>query len=253
MRIIFHPDFYRSDYSNDGSAASGRMEAIMDQLKKSRNHIIVKPEMALEEDIRRAHKDSYVHSVKKKQELFEMAMLSAGAAITASQLCLTGTPAMSINRPPGHHAYREMGWGYCHFNNMAIALLRLLEKSSISSAFLIDFDAHTGDGTRDILKGMKNIRIFNPMAETPQEYIKQIEDHIKDLPKMDIIAVCAGFDNYEKDLGKKLRTFDFYNIGIILKNLSKKFGNNKRFAVLEGGYYQPDLGKNVAAFCEGFE
>jgi acetoin utilization deacetylase AcuC-like enzyme len=70
---------------------------------------------------------------------------------------------------------------------------------------------------------------------------------------VDIIAVSAGFDNYEKDLGKKLRTFDFYNIGLILKNLCKRFGHNRRFAVLEGGYYLPDLGKNVEAFCGGFE
>jgi acetoin utilization deacetylase AcuC-like enzyme len=253
MRIVFHQRFYDSDYSDDGSAVSGRMEAIVNVLKTNKQHIFIEPQKADMFDIQRAHKESYILSVKQKPKLYDMALLSAGAAIKAAELSLTGTPAMSINRPPGHHAYREMGWGYCHFSNLAIATLKLLNDNRISSALVIDIDAHTGDGTKDVLKDIKNVKIFNPMADTPKQYIDTIENYIKDIPPMDIIAVSAGFDNYEKDLGKKLRTFDFYNIGLILKNLSKKFGHNRRFAVLEGGYYLPDLGKNVEAFCGGFE
>ena len=180
-------------------------------------------------------------------------MLSVGSAISAGEFACSGIVSMSVNRPPGHHAYKDMAWGYCHFSNMAISLLSLLKAKKIKSAFLLDFDAHTGDGTKDILKEYNNIKVFNPMAETPEEYIVIIEKYIKDLSSVDMIAVSAGFDNYEKDLGKKLRTFDFYTIGYILKKLSKKFNNTPRFAVLEGGYYLPDLGKNVVAFCEGFE
>ncbi len=253
MRIVFHPKFYESDYSDDGSAAQGRMEAIIDVLKRNRGHIFIEPQKADLKDILRAHTPAYVESVRAKPKLFEMAILSAGAALKAGELAMSGSPAMSINRPPGHHAYREMGWGYCHFSNLALAVLNLIANKKIDSAFVIDIDAHTGDGTKDVLKDMKNIKIFNPMAETPKQLIENIEEYIKDLPKMDLIAVSAGFDNYEKDLGKKLRTFDFYNIGAILKKLSKKFGHNRRFAVLEGGYYLPDLGKNVEAFCGGFE
>jgi acetoin utilization deacetylase AcuC-like enzyme len=38
-----------------------------------------------------------------------------------------------------------------------------------------------------------------------------------------------------------------------MKHFSEKVANHRRFAVLEGGYYLPDLGKNVLAFCEGFK
>ena len=69
----------------------------------------------------------------------------------------------------------------------------------------------------------------------------------------DIIGVCAGFDSYQKDVGRTLSTFDFYVIGVLMKKFAKRASSHRRFAILEGGYYLPDLGKNVLAFCQGFE
>ncbi len=91
------------------------------------------------------------------------------------------------------------------------------------------------------------------MADDRDSYVAVVEGFVKQLNHVDIIAVNAGFDSYEKDAGHKLATFDFYRIGYILKLLAKKMGHERRFAILEGGYYQPDLGKNVLAFCQGFE
>ena len=182
-----------------------------------------------------------------------MASLSAGAAIKAAQIAYTGTPTFACLRPPGHHAYRSSGWGYCHFCNMAIALLKLKQQKLIESAFILDFDAHTGDGTIDCLSEWKSVKILNPMADNSYSYMKLIEEYLRGLQKVDIIGVCAGFDSYEKDLGRKLSTFNFYQIGFLLSRLAKKFEHNRRFAILEGGYYLPDLGKNVLAFCQGFE
>ena len=73
------------------------------------------------------------------------------------------------------------------------------------------------------------------------------------MEKVDIIAVCAGFDSYIEDVGRKLSTFDFYRLGFMMKLLAKKMGHNRRYAILEGGYYHKDLGKNVLAFCQGLE
>jgi len=136
---------------------------------------------------------------------------------------------------------------------MAIALKKLRDEGKITSAFILDFDAHGGDGTIDCLSDWKDAIILNPMAEGRNEYISLIQSFVKNIDYADIIAVNAGFDTYEKDVGRKLASFDFYQIGYILKLLSKKMGHNKRFAILEGGYYLPDLGKNVLAFCQGFE
>lgn len=136
---------------------------------------------------------------------------------------------------------------------MAIALKKLQNEGKITSVFILDFDAHGGDGTIDCLSEWKEAIILNPMAEDRNDYVAMIENFVKKINHVDIIAVNAGFDTYEKEVGRKLTSFDFYRIGYILKLFSKRLGHNRRFAILEGGYYLPDLGKNVLSFCQGFE
>lgn len=252
MKIIFNDIFYDSDYSDDGAAVPGRMEAIIDELKKANYFEFESCSPASRIDLARAHEESYIDRISQNKSLFKHACYAAGGAIKAALSGFEGKPAFACARPPGHHAYPDSAWGYCYFSNMAISLLHLRAKRLIESAFVIDFDAHTGDGTVNVLSNWKSVKILNPMAEDSYHYIKRIEEYVADLPKVDIIAVSAGFDSYEKDVGRKLKTFDFYQIGFMMKRLSKRMGHKRRYALLEGGYYLPDLGKNVKAFCEGF-
>jgi len=253
MKIIFHEKFHASDYADDCAAAAGRMEAIMNAVGNESGFEKARPDPAAEADILTAHTPTYVDSVKPDSKRYDMALLAAGAAILAADIGMTGTPAFACLRPPGHHAYSDSAWGYCVFCNMAVALLKLKQKKAIQSAFILDFDAHTGDGTKAILSGWKACRILNPYAENGKLYIEEIENVIHEISSVDIVGVCAGFDSYEKDVGKKLSTSDFYVIGTLMKKLAARTAKNRRFAILEGGYYQPDLGKNVLSFCRGFQ
>lgn len=253
MKIVFNDTFFNSEYISDNSSIPGRMEAILNTIKTESKYQIIRNESAVFSDILRVHENEYIESIQNNKALYNMALLSAGGAIKASQIAMNSEPAFACIRPPGHHAYKSSGWGYCFFCNMAIALKKLKNENRISSAFILDFDAHTGDGTEDCLSDWKTIRILNPMSDDRDTYISLIEEYIKEINYVDIIAVNAGFDSYKKDCGRKLETFDFYHIGFLLKLLSKKMGHNRRFAILEGGYYLPDLGKNVLAFCQGFE
>ena len=252
MKVVFHQDFNRTDYASDGASAPGRMEAIMTALVKEGHYEVVSPEPASYEDLARAHSQTYIADVAKDTRLFEMASLAAGGAILASEIAFQGEPAFACIRPPGHHASRDFSWGYCTFCNLGLALLKLKEAGLIESAFVLDFDAHTGDGNVDVLAGWEGARILNPMADNHKDYLKVIEDYISNIQPVDMVAASAGFDSYEKDVGKKLTTFDFYLLGRLLKKLAKRMGHHRRFAILEGGYYLPDLGKNVLAFCQGF-
>jgi acetoin utilization deacetylase AcuC-like enzyme len=38
----------------------------------------------------------------------------------------------------------------------------------------------------------------------------------------------------------------------MLRQAAERLCQGRRFALLEGGYYLPDLGENALAFCEGF-
>ena len=51
---------------------------------------------------------------------------------------------------------------------------------------------------------------------------------------------------------RKLDTTDFFLIGRCFRDFTRRQGHERRFAVLEGGYFLPALGRNVAAFCKGF-
>ena len=46
-----------------------------------------------------------------------------------------------------HHAHYSYGSGFCLLNDMVIALRKLQEDAQIRSAWIIDLDAHKGDGT----------------------------------------------------------------------------------------------------------
>jgi acetoin utilization deacetylase AcuC-like enzyme len=253
MKILFDDKFYESEYANDGASTPGRLEAVMTVLGTGYNFEIVRPQPASEEALRLAHTQAYVETIKSNVPLYDMAKLAAGSAIAAADIAVQGEPAFACVRPPGHHAYRDSAWGYCVFSNMGIALLQLKQQHKIESAFVLDFDAHTGDGTKDVLSNWKECIILNPYADNAQAYIREIQDFISGIPAVDVIGVCAGFDSYIKDVGRKLATFDFYTIGLLMKQFAQRAAQKRRFAILEGGYYLPDLGKNVLAFCQGFE
>jgi len=213
---------------------------------------IVAPQVASMEQLLLAHSEEYIEHVAMNEKLFAVASLAAGGAILAGELAFKGNPSFACIRPPGHHASRDNAWGHCTFNNIAIALLVLRKQKRIRSAFLLDFDAHTGDGTRNILEEWKEAVVFNPFAENAKEYLASIEKRLANMEKPDIIAVSAGFDLYRLDVGRRLETSDFGRIGLLLGQAAKRLCKGRRFAVLEGGYYLQHLGMNVRSFCDGF-
>jgi len=50
-------------------------------------------------------------------------------------------------RPPGHHAEYAKAMGFCLFNNIAVGAHYLLQKG-FDRVFIVDFDAHHGNGTQ---------------------------------------------------------------------------------------------------------
>jgi len=257
MRVIFHEAFHESNYSGDeydNGAAEGRLVNLMDALRNEGHYEVDSPAAATRADLLRGHTEAHVTAIEhNKPRLFAMAALAAGGAMMASDRALQGEPSFACVRPPGHHASRSQAWGHCTFSNVALALLRLREAGQIRSAFVVDFDQHTGDGTKDVLRGWPDATVYNTYGDTAAELLRNLEECLRAAPQVDILAVSAGFDAYIHDLGGKLSTEDYFTIGRLLQGYAIRLGHQRRFAVLEGGYYLPDLGKNALAFCRGFE
>lgn len=251
MKVVYH-ELYKTVYASDPAAEAGRIESIYDVIAPFFE--FVEPKPASEEDIRRAHTQSHIDSIKANKKLYEIAALAAGGAITSAELGYGGKPAFGLIRPPGHHASSDSCWGFCFFNNMAIAILKLRSEGKAEKVFILDIDLHFGDGTVNILGGLPGISILNPNHGGRKEYLEEVSEQLKveAARGCDIVAVSAGFDEYVLDWGGRLRTEDYKTIASMVKTFSDEHCSGRRFAILEGGYYHRDLGKNVKAFLDGF-
>ena len=64
-----------------------------------------------------------------------------------------------------HHALSHTGAGYCVFNDLAIAAVRLIEEGTVASLLVVDCDVHQGDGTAALLAGRPGIATYSIHAE----------------------------------------------------------------------------------------
>jgi acetoin utilization deacetylase AcuC-like enzyme len=82
---------------------------------------------------------------------YEIAALSAGGCLAAVDAVLDERVenAYALVRPPGHHAGPSGGYGYCVFNNVALAALHLRQVHGLERIAIVDWDVHHGNGTQE--------------------------------------------------------------------------------------------------------
>jgi acetoin utilization deacetylase AcuC-like enzyme len=250
-KIVYH-ERYLTDYPTASVERPGRVEMIHRELK-ARGYPFVTPEPIDEKDVLLVHYPNLVQAEKRDKERYEVALLAAGGAIMTAEIAMDGVPAFGLIRPPGHHASPGSNWGFCFFNNMAIAIQRLIFKKRITRAFILDIDLHFGDGTDNYFSGRHDVVVDNIESSNRLEFLAQCQSGLKRALPYDIIGISAGFDRYVKDWGSTLETEDYQAIGKMVKDFSVEHCGGRRFALLEGGYYLPDLGVNARNLIEGME
>jgi len=245
LEIVFHEKYF-DVYSGDPASAEGRLDTAYNVLKE--HFEFVRPEPAHEDDLLLVHSQAHVGHVKQDAHLFAMASLAAGGAIRASEIALAGEPAFALLRPPGHHASPNSCWGFCYFNNIAIAIRKLMQAQKIEKALVADFDLHFGDGTSNTFEGETSV-LYHHMGSSPRE----LEDFLSGAANFDMLGVSAGFDRAVADWGGTLDDRDYQQIGELLKQFSGEKSQRRRFAILEGGYNHNTLGNSILSFLTGFE
>jgi acetoin utilization deacetylase AcuC-like enzyme len=128
----------------------------------------VRPRTATIEDLCRVHTHEYVHRIEHLSATgggdggdgmtpfgtgaFEIAQLAAGGTIAAVDAVLSGEVdnAYALVRPPGHHATRESGMGYCLFSNVSVAIEWARANHGVHRVAIVDYDVHHGNGAQGI-------------------------------------------------------------------------------------------------------
>lgn len=131
-----------------------------------------------------------------------------------------------------HHALHDTGAGYCVFNDLALAAVRLIGEGEARRVLIVDCDVHQGDGTASLTAGHPDIATFSIHAERnfpvrkarstldvalpdgtqDDEYLQLLEHHLIPLVDKfapDLILYQAGVDPLADDrLGRLALTQD---------------------------------------------
>ncbi|MBD3253184.1 histone deacetylase family protein [Candidatus Pacearchaeota archaeon] len=204
---------------------------------------------------------------------YNSAVHAVGATIMASK-----KNNFAVVRPPGHHAHPGNSSGFCIFNNIAIAVQKLVKEGK--RVLIFDFDSHLGDGTEKFFYNSDKVLYWSihqfpafpgfgwvdeigdgkgkgftinvplPPESADDLYLDAIERFLPIAKQFnpDVVAVSAGFDGYKEDLllNLKFSINSYYETGKILR---KNFKNV--FATLEGGYNIQILPKCIFNFLDG--
>jgi acetoin utilization deacetylase AcuC-like enzyme len=69
------------------------------------------------------------------------------------------------NAGGSHHALWDTGAGYCVFNDLALAAVRLTEEGLVRRVLIVDCDVHQGDGTAALCAGRDGMATYSIHAE----------------------------------------------------------------------------------------
>jgi acetoin utilization deacetylase AcuC-like enzyme len=217
-------------------------------------------------------------------ESLDVALQAAGGVLNAVDAVMEGTcrRALCIVRPPGHHATRERGMGFCIFNNVAIAARYAQRKYAVDRVLIADWDVHHGNGTQDIFYSDGSVLFFSthqspwypgtgardetgdgrgagltincpfPAGAGRVEILGAFQDRLipaADEFQPDLVLVSAGFDSrYDDPLGQfTLTDQDFIDLTSLVREIAAKYAHDRLISILEGGYSLDGLARAIVA------
>lgn len=188
---------------------------------------------------------------------------------------------LALLRPPGHHATRSRGMGFCLFNNVAVAAAHALNKG-LSRVAIIDWDVHHGNGTQDIFWSDPRVLYmslhqfpFYPGTGAVQETggadapghsvnvplsagagdavyteaFRRIVTPVLDEFAPELVLISAGFDAHRRDpLAEMCVTDEGYAImATAVTQIALRHAQGRIGFFLEGGYDLTALSSSLAS------
>lgn len=290
--LIYHPTCLKHDIPGHPERPA-RITATMEYLKEKGilNRLsLIEAEPVSDEDLLRVHTEQMVSRVKElslsgggyldpdtgvNSYTYEAARLAAGGAVKAAKLVMEGElkNAFALLRPPGHHANRERSSGFCCFNNLAVMIKYLQARHGLARIFVLDWDAHAGNGTEQIFWSDPGVLVVSlhqdpaffypgtgfieergggagegytvniplPPGSSNGDYIYLLEKFIIPLAgryQPEFIAISSGADSHRDDFisGLSLTEEGYGEMSRRMVNLAEELCSGRMVVCLEGGY-----------------
>ena len=261
--------------------------------------VYVQPRMATHEEIALNHDASYINFVAETKgkvqrrldpdtvtspKSYEAACMAVGGLLQLGDALFAGEVdnGFALVRPPGHHAERGKGMGFCIFNNVAVAARYLIRKHGLKRIFIVDWDLHHGNGTQHSFYGDSDILYFSthqypyypgtgayeeigsgegkgytinvPMSYGmgDGDYVYAFEEIVVPVVrrwKPEAILVSAGFDIHRSDPlgGMAVTESGFTEMTRMLMDAAEEVCKGRILFTLEGGYDLSGLTNSVKA------
>ena len=201
---------------------------------------------------------------------WDAATAAVGAVLTAVDLSLGGEAVRSFCavRPPGHHALRDRGMGFCLFGNIALGAWHARARHGIARVLIVDWDVHHGNGTQALVESDADLRFVSmhqwpwypgtgaaddrgphgtvrnvplPPGLAPEVYRSALLDAVDNVTRgwtPELVLVSAGFDSLRGDpLGGF--TLELGDVTALTQALVERAGvwcGGRVVSALEGGY-----------------
>lgn len=253
---------------------------------------------ATEADLALAHDPSYIARVQALAEAgggrldadtivspgsWDAARAAAGSVLEATERALDGRNLRSFCavRPPGHHALRDQGMGFCLFGSVALAAYHARNLGA-ERVLIVDWDVHHGNGTQALVEQDPTIRFVSmhqwpwypgsgaaddrgphgsvwnlPMAPglPPARYLEALfgaVDAATDAWTPDLLLVSSGFDSMAQDPlgGFTLEPTDITALTAGLVERAQRWCGGRLVSALEGGYAPARLAEGVVAHLQ---
>lgn len=271
MKIFFNEKQNVSSNQSFSPSAGKPMELLKHWENEKLPVEIVSSGLVSREDLKLAHASHYVDGVldlkvpngfgNRNPETAASLPYTTGSLVDASLYALK-TKGVALSPTSGfHHAGHDYGGGFCSFNGLMVASLKLKKEGLVNKVGILDLDNHFGNGTEDIIKelaadfihhytfGAHSIRPGNAEA-----WLKKLPSIVKDFKGCDLVIFQAGADPHINDpLGGNLTTEQMEQRDFIVFSELKKMGIPTVWN-LAGGYQNPlqkvlDLHTNTLKMC----
>ncbi|NLF44609.1 MAG: histone deacetylase [Syntrophomonadaceae bacterium] len=169
--VYYHSDFAEKGYITLRHRVKPGFDGLQDLIKAGHLEVL---EPVINAESRELLANSHTADLIKRVKaagMHEVALLSASGVIQAAEKLHNGSLdfAFCFVGTAGHHAGKNYCWGFCYYNDVAMAVKKL-KALSTNRIMIIDVDPHSGDGTRDFVARDANIIHINFFEDEDYPY-----------------------------------------------------------------------------------